>query len=108
MSVVYCISIINKRYMFKIKKKVHYDKKPGWIVGLLYNIPPSVYDWQESAEACMKRMTIIKDILEKSSVNWHRGYRNLTQIRDIKVKDESLVISTKTGRSSLSFSIVEK
>lgn len=94
--------------MYKIRKKIHYDKKPEWIVGLLYKIPPSVYDWQETTEACMKRLTIIKDILEKSSVCWHRGYRNLTQIRDIKVNGKCLVISTKTGRSSLSFHIVEK
>ena len=78
--------------MYKVKKKVHSEAKPDWMVGVLYQIPPKVYDWQESYDACMKHLIIIKDILEKSSVKWHRGSRNLTQIRNVKVKGESLLV----------------
>ncbi|WP_418332726.1 hypothetical protein [Segatella sp.] len=91
--------------MYKVKKKVHSEAKPDWMVGVLYQIPPKVYDWQESYDACMKHLIIIKDILEKSSVKWHRGSRNLTQIRNVKVKGESLLVLTKAGRSTLSFRI---
>lgn len=94
--------------MYKVTKKVHSEAKPDWMVGVLYQIPPKVYDWQESFDACMKHLIIIKDILEKSSVKWHRGSRNLTQIRNVKVKGESLLVLTKAGRSSLSFRIIEK
>lgn len=98
-----------KRYnMYKVKKKVHSEAKPDWMVGVLYQIPPKVYDWQESYDACMKHLIIIKDILEKSSVKWHRGSRNLTQIRNVKVKGESLLVLTKAGRSTLSFRIIQK
>lgn len=86
--------------MYKVKKKVHSEAKPDWMVGVLYQIPPKVYDWQESYDACMKHLIIIKDILEKSSVKWHRGSRNLTQIRNVKVKGESLLVLTKAGLES--------
>lgn len=94
--------------MYKVKKKVHSEAKPDWMVGVLYQIPPKVYDWQESYDACMKHLIIIKDILEKSSVKWHRGSRNLTQIRNVKIKGESLLVLTKAGRSTLSFRIIQK
>lgn len=94
--------------MYKVKKKVHSEAKPDWMVGVLYQIPPKVYDWQESYDACMKHLIIIKAILEKSSVKWHRGSRNLTQIRNVKVKGESLLVLTKAGRSTLSFRIIQK
>lgn len=94
--------------MFKIQKKVHCETKPTWMVCLLYKIPPTVYDWQDSTDACKKRLTIIKNIIEKTSVRWHRGNKSLTQIREVKIRDESLVLSTKSGRSSLSFKIIQK
>lgn len=93
--------------MYKVKRK--YIVKPsqtdGW--GFVSD-SPKVYDWQESYDACMKHLIIIKDILEKSSVKWHRGSRNLTQIRNVKVKGESLLVLTKAGRSTLSFRIIQK
>ena len=89
-------------------KTIHCDTKPTWMVCLLYKIPPTVYDWQDSTDACKKRLTIIKNIIENTSVRWHRGSRNLTQIRVVKVLDESLVLSTKSGRNSLSFKIVQE
>lgn len=46
--------------MYKIKKTIHCDTKPTWMVCLLYKIPPTVYDWQDSTDACKKRLTIIK------------------------------------------------
>lgn len=94
--------------MYKIKKTIHCDTKPTWMVCLLYKISPTVYDWQDSTDACKKRLTIIKNIIENTSVRWHRGSRNLTQIRVVKVLDESLVLSTKSGRNSLSFKIVQE
>lgn len=30
--------------MFKIKKKIHSETKPDWVVCVLYKIPPRVYD----------------------------------------------------------------
>lgn len=102
------ISVSNLEKMYKIIKIIHCDTKPTWMVCLLYKIPPTVYDWQDSTDACKKRLIIIKNIIEKTSVRWHRGNKSLTQIRDVKMKDGSLVLSTKSGRSSLSFSIVQK
>ncbi len=29
--------------MYKVKKKVHSEAKPDWMVGVLYQIPPKVY-----------------------------------------------------------------
>lgn len=75
--------------MYKVKKKKHSEAKPDWMVGVLYQIPPKVYDWQESYDVCMKHLIIIKDILEKSTVKWHRGSRNLTQIRTVFFMQES-------------------
>lgn len=49
--------------MFKIKKKIHSETKPDWVVCVLYKIPPRVYDWQESHAACMKHLIVIKDIM---------------------------------------------
>ena len=49
--------------MYKVKKKVHSEAKPDWMVGVLYQIPPKVYDWQESYDDCMKHLIIIKDII---------------------------------------------
>jgi hypothetical protein len=94
--------------MFKIKKKIHSETKPDWVVCVLYKIPPRVYDWQESHEACMKHLIIIKDILEKSSVKWHGGNHSLTKIRNLKVEGGCLHVLTKSGRNSLSFNIIEE
>ena len=44
--------------MYKVKKKVHSEAKPDWMVGVLYQIPPKVYDWQESYDACMKHLIV--------------------------------------------------
>ena len=44
--------------MYKVKKKIHSEAKPDWMVGVLYQIPPKVYDWQESYDACMKHLII--------------------------------------------------
>ena len=99
----------NEEYvMFKIKKKIHSETKPDWVVCVLYKIPPRVYDWQESHEACMKHLIIIKDILEKSSVKWHGGNHSLTKIRNLKVEGGCLHVLTKSGRNSLSFNIIEE
>ena len=53
--------------MYKIKKTIHCDTKPTWMVCLLYKIPPTVYDWQDSTDACKKRLTIIKNIRPATS-----------------------------------------
>lgn len=93
--------------MFKIQKKIHSEVKNDWVVNALYRIPPKVYDWQESSDTCLRHLVIIKNILEKSTVKWHGGFRNLTQIRNVHVKGDRLLVTTKAGRNSITFCIIE-
>ena len=54
--------------MFKIKKKIHGETKPDWVVCVLYKIPPRVYDWQESHAACMSKRLRVYTIVDFSFI----------------------------------------
>ena len=59
--------------MYHIVKEVHVQKKPLWLVDLLFQITPSLYREIGTKEDIEKRFDNILTLMLGAKVRWHHG-----------------------------------
>lgn len=93
--------------MYIIKKNYQYAKKIPWVADLLFQINPLYFAPQASKEDCRAYMKQIGSAIKEVNLRWRRGTVKLSDIRNIQVNEDEIIISYKGGMPCLTFTITE-
>lgn len=94
--------------MYHIVKEVHVQKKPLWLVDLLFQITPSLYREIGTKEDIEKRFDNILTLMLGAKVRWHHGKSLLSRIQHISHTNNSITVRGNRGIAILSFRIASE
>lgn len=98
--------------MYKIDRCIFLQTRPKWIGDMLINVNRGCYDWFTTKDEVLKALQEIKEILSKSIVRYKRSRTRVSQLFDLQVENESLIVYFKERKISknklLVFSIIER
>ena len=92
---------------YKIKRSMTYSQhlRPSWIVILLYEVPPFVYDTCQTVEECRDKLKVILKVINTTEVIYTNKRQALRKVKQIELREDRIEIRSSYGKVQLVFKI---
>lgn len=79
--------------------------RPSWIVILLYEVPPFVYDTCQTVEECRDNLKVILKVINTTEVIYTNKRQALRKVKQIELREDMIEIRSSYGKVQLVFKI---
>lgn len=93
--------------MYRVKRKNHIFYKPSWVVNLMLSFTAKNFEWKNNKDSAIKELNNIKNVLINNIFSSNNANPVKYQYRTLKVYDDKIVISSRTGKPMISFTLEE-
>lgn len=90
---------------YQIKRVIKLYYFPYWLVYLLYDLDPRVYEACDNIEDCISKLNQIEESIKQSSVRYNRTEKSLVSFRKIVRTRNSLSLISSKNQVNVIFKI---